>query len=63
MAFPGERIQVDIKYVPSECIVDNGKFYQYTTIDEFSRFRYIQIYNENNVLVKEKFFYDDQDLP
>ena len=23
----------------------------------------IQIYNENNVLVKEKFFYDDQDLP
>ena len=23
----------------------------------------IKIYNENNVLVKEKFFYDDQDLP
>ena len=58
MAFPGERIQVDIKYVPSECIVDNGKFYQYTTIDEFSRFRYIQIYNEKSTYISKKFIQD-----
>lgn len=55
MTFPGERIQVDIKYVPSECIVGDEKFYQYTAIDEFSRFRYIQIYNEKSTYISKKF--------
>ena len=55
MTFPGERIQVDIKYVPSECLVGVEKLYQYTAIDEFSRFRYIQIYNEKSTHISKKF--------
>lgn len=55
MTFPGERIQVDIKFVPTECIVGDEKLYQYTAIDEFSRFRYIQIYNERSTYISKLF--------
>jgi len=49
MTYPGERIQIDIKYVPKECIADeNLKLYQYTAIDEYTRLRYLQIYEEAN---------------
>lgn len=47
MTYPGERIQIDIKYVPNECVaVENLKLYQYTAIDEYTRMRYLQIYDE-----------------
>lgn len=49
MTFPGERVQVDVKHVPRVCIVGdaNGKkFYQYTAIDEYSRFRYVEAFEE-----------------
>lgn len=47
--FPGEKVQVDVKHVPSACIVGDAKgkkFYQYTAIDECTRFRYIAAYGE-----------------
>ena len=42
--FPGDKVQIDVKYVPQECLTkelkDKGeKFYQYTAIDEFTRKR------------------------
>ncbi len=40
MSYPGQRVQVDVKHVPSICLVGDAKdqkFYQYTAIDEFSR--------------------------
>lgn len=42
----GEKMQMDVKHVPSECYVgrDNKKFYQYTIIDEASRERFIYAY-------------------
>lgn len=46
---PGERFQVDVKYVPKECLVGSlaGKnVYQYTAIDECTRWRYAVIYDE-----------------
>ena len=49
MTFPGQRIQVDVKHVPSSCLVgeaEGQKFYQYTAIDEFSRFRYVEAFDE-----------------
>lgn len=48
MLYPGQRVQIDVKHVPSVCIVScNGeKFYQYTAIDEFSRFRYVEAFKE-----------------
>ena len=47
MRFPGERVQIDVKFVPEACIVGDAageKFYQYTAIDEFSRWRYLEAF-------------------
>jgi len=49
MYYPGQRVQIDVKHVPTACIVGDAKgqkFYQYTAIDEFSRFRYIEAFEE-----------------
>ena len=49
MTHPGQRVQIDVKHVPAACIVgeaEGEKFYQYTAIDEFSRFRYVEAFRE-----------------
>lgn len=49
MTHPGQRVQIDVKHVPAACIVgdaESEKFYQYTAIDEFSRFRYVEAFRE-----------------
>lgn len=49
MLYPGQRVQVDVKHVPASCIIGeaNGlKLYQYTALDEFSRFRYVEAFEE-----------------
>lgn len=46
---PGERIQIDVKYVPRKCLVGSlagKKLYQYTAVDECTRWRYAAIYDE-----------------
>ena len=46
---PGERIQIDVKYVPKASLVGSlaGKnLYQYTAVDECTRWRYAAIYDE-----------------
>ena len=51
MLYPGQRVQIDVKFVPTACIVGDAtgeKFYQYTAIDEYSRFRYIEAFQEHN---------------
>lgn len=51
MYYPGQRIQIDVKFVPASCIVGDAqgeKFYQYTAIDEYSRFRYIEAFKEHS---------------
>ena len=53
MQYPGQRVQIDVKYVPDACIVDDAKsegrkFYQYTAIDEYSRFRYLEAFEEHS---------------
>ena len=51
MHFPGERVQIDVKFVPESCIVGDAageKFYQYTAIDEFSRWRYLEAFQEHS---------------
>ena len=51
MCFPGQRVQIDVKFVPSSCIVGDAqgeKFFQYTAIDEYSRFRYIAAFKEHS---------------
>lgn len=51
MTHPGERIQIDVKFVPSACLVNEAegeKFYQYTAIDEYSRWRYVEAFEEHS---------------
>ena len=49
MQYPGQRVQIAAKHIPSSCLVGNAKgekLYQYTAIDEFSHFRYIEAFEE-----------------
>ncbi len=58
--YPGEKVQVDVKYVPSKCITEElkekgEKFYQYTAIDEFTRIRYTWFTNEHSTYMSSEF--------
>lgn len=51
MRYPGQRIQIDVKFVPSVCLVNEAKgqkFYQYTAIDEYSRWRFVEAFEEHS---------------
>lgn len=50
--YPGHKVQVDIKYVPHQCLKFDSRgirYYQITAIDEYSRKRIIKIVDEKNV--------------
>ena len=51
MVRPGQRIQIDVKFVPSACLVNQAvgqQFFQYTAIDEYSRWRFVEAFEEHN---------------
>ena len=51
MKYPGQCVQVDVKFVPKACLAggaEGKKFYQYTAIDEYSRFRYVEAFEEHS---------------
>ena len=35
--YPGQKIQMDVKFVPSYCVADGEKYYQFTAKDECTR--------------------------
>lgn len=56
--YPGDKVQVDIKYIPDGCIRFNNygkKYYQITAIDEYSRKRVLGIIDEKSVYNTSKF--------
>lgn len=56
--YPGDKIQVDIKYVPNECLLFDTmdkKYYQITAIDEYSRKRVLEIVDEKSVTNTSRF--------
>ena len=58
MLYPGQRVQIDVKVVPAACIAGDAKgekFYQYTAIDEYSRFRYIEGFREQSTYSSKVF--------
>lgn len=70
MSHPGERIQIDVKYVPKKCMSKElkeleEKYYQYTAIDEYTRQRVLWASKEQSTyastqfleIVKRKFKY------
>jgi transposase len=57
---PGERIQIDVKHVPKNCLtaaLSGKKVYQYTAIDECTRFRHIAVFDELSTLNSVEFLY------
>lgn len=57
MRYPGQRVQIDVKFVPKACLVgkavddaaeNGGCYYQYTFLDEYSRFRYLEAFREHS---------------
>ena len=58
MSYPGQRVQIDVKFVPSCCLVNEAKgkkFYQYTAIDEYSRWRYVEAFEEHSTYSSARF--------
>lgn len=56
--YPGEKVQIDIKYVPVECIkfpTYGERYYQITAIDEYSRKRVLKIVKEKSTYETSKY--------
>ena len=58
--YPGEKVQVDVKYVPKKCmskqLQEKGeRYYQYTAIDEYTRIRYMWYTNEQSTYMSSEF--------
>ena len=59
MTYPGQRVQIDVKFVPKSCIakqgLSDGGFFQYTFIDEYSRFRILEGFKEKSTYSSSEF--------
>ena len=56
MSHPGERIQIDVKVVPRKCIANPElRLFQYTAIDEYSRYRILGAYPEQTTYSSYQF--------
>lgn len=53
--YPGQKVQVDVKVVPSECIANGQKYYQFTAVDECTRWTYREMYAEHSTYSAEQF--------
>ena len=60
MQYPGQRVQVDVKYVPMKCLTKELKergerYFQYTAIDEYTRMRILWFAKEHSTYESSKF--------
>jgi len=53
--FPGDKVQLDVKYVPSECVKCGVKLYQFTAVDECTRWTYREIWDEHSTYAAQQF--------
>lgn len=53
--YPGQKIQIDVKFVPLSCVVNGQKYYQYTAIDECTRVVFREIYDEHSTYSSKDF--------
>lgn len=55
---PEERIQTDVKFVPAACLVGQAvseKIFQYTALDEYSRWRYVEAFEPHESFASTQF--------
>ena len=60
MTYPGERVQIDVKYVPGKSLTKevkekDGRYYQYTAIDEYTRKRVLWASKEQSTSASTEF--------
>lgn len=58
MTYPGQKCQIDVKHVPKSCLVGEATeedYFQYTFIDEYSRFRILKAYKEHSTYSSTQF--------
>lgn len=48
MTYPGQKVQIDVKFVPMYCVAGESKYYQYTAIDEYTRQVFRELYDEHS---------------
>lgn len=53
--YPGYKVQVDVKYVPRMCSADGRQYYQYTAVDECSRWTFRKAYDEHSTYSSRQF--------
>lgn len=46
--YPGQKVQIDVKFVPTYCVTNGCKYYQYTAVDECSRWTFREMYDEHS---------------
>jgi len=46
--YPGQKVQIDVKYVPSYCVSAGIKYYQFTAVDECTRYTFRGMYEERS---------------
>lgn len=46
--YPGQKVQIDVKFVPVYCVANGQKYYQYTAVDECTRFCFREMYDEHS---------------
>ena len=53
--YPGQKVQVDVKYVPGSSVASGVKYYQYTAVDECSRWAFRWLYDEHSTFSSTDF--------
>nr|WP_240430530.1 DDE-type integrase/transposase/recombinase [Suicoccus acidiformans] len=60
-SYPGELVQIDVKYVPIHSIgfaSNHKRYYQITAIDAYSRTKVLDLMNENSTYTTSEFLID-----
>lgn len=53
--YPGQKIQMDVKFVPKECVISGQKYYQFTAVDECTRWTFREMYDEHSTFSAKDF--------
>ncbi len=53
--YPGQKVQIDVKFVPSKCVVNGQKYYQFTAVDECTRWTFREMYDEHSTYSAKDF--------
>lgn len=53
--YPGQKVQIDVKYVPSQCVANGQKYYQFTAVDECTRWTFREMYDEHSTYSAKDF--------